>query len=356
MDVNESYVLFDDPFKMYAAIFSDLEQADRFIYVETYRIANDSIGQRLREILVRKSAEGVKVKILVDSWGTSLSESFFEEIIKNGGELRYFKKIKLYFDFFTKNHRRNHRKLLIIDNKVSYMGSTNFTAYSLNWREMVVRISGPLTPYFTKTFADSYRLFQKYVFKKYSYRKTIRFRDFEIVRDLPSIYRQQVKNKFEQLIRNANQSIYIETPYFLPGYKLRKELTDAAQRGVDVKVFLPLRSDVRLVDILRRRYLGLMFGEGVEFLFYQAGNLHAKTMLVDNEIFSIGSANFDYRSFRYMFEMVLIGRNKDIVRQLADHMSVTLANCIGFDYPSWQNRPRIDRFFEWILIPFRHLL
>ena len=142
----------------------------------------------------------------------------------------------------------------------------------------------------------------------------------------------------------------------MPGYFLRKSLMDAAQRGVSVNVVLPKHSDVTLIDILRNKYFGMMYKTGVNFLFYELNNLHAKMMLVDKKIFAIGSSNFDYRSFRYMYEIILIGNNMEIANQVNSHMKKTISDSREFDYNHWKNRPLINKFFEWILLPFRHLL
>jgi cardiolipin synthase len=156
------------------------------------------------------------------------------------------------------------------------------------------------------------------------------------------------------LIKNADRQILIETPYFLPGYFLRKVLMEACKRGVEVIVVVPRHSDVMLVDILRNRYLGPLNQQGLQFRYYLPGILHAKAMLVDQSVFAIGSPNFDYRSFRYMHEIVLIGREEAIINQLNDHIRETLKESEPFDYEKWLKRPRLQMFIEWLLLPFRH--
>jgi cardiolipin synthase len=180
--------------------------------------------------------------------------------------------------------------------------------------------------------------------------------DWEIVRDVPSIPLQRMKKKYVHLIRKAQTSIIVETPYFLPGFLLRKALMDAAKRGVDVKVIMPKHSDVRMIDILRNRYLGMLSKNNVKLMFFRPHNLHAKLMVLDDRVFSISSANFDYRSFRYQYEIALIGKEPEVLRQLHEHLYGTLSNSEAFDHEKWAARPLIEKIFEAILIPFRHLL
>jgi len=352
---NLNFQLFDDPLKLYNSMLLDIKKAQKYIYIETYRWANDNVGLKFRDALIAKAVEGLEIKILVDSWATTLPNTFFANIINAGGEVRFFKKIKFSFDFFTKNHRRNHRKLLLIDNNISYMGSANFTAYSLNWRELVIRLNDGITEKFKRSFLESYKIYNKYIFNKFSFKKTIKHNGFEIIQDLPSIYRQQIKKKFELLIQNAKKEVTIETPYFLPGYKLRKSLIEAAQRGVVVNIIVPEHSDVKIVDILRSLYLGLLYEHGVSIYLYFPYNLHAKCLLVDNEIFEIGSPNFDYRSFRYMYEIALVGKEPAIISKLNEHIRGTMIHCKHFNYTAWQNRPLIEKIFARLLIPLRHL-
>jgi cardiolipin synthase len=173
---------------------------------------------------------------------------------------------------------------------------------------------------------------------------------------VPSISRQKIKKRLEFLFKNAQKEIIIESPYFLPGYFLRKAMIDAANRGVDVKVIIPRHSDVRLVNILHGRYLEMLHNKNIRFLYFTPHNLHSKLVLVDNEIFSLGSPNFDYRSFRYMHELILTGKNQHIQSLIRDHINSTLLRCEPFDYEAWKRRPAIQKFFEWLILPMRHLL
>lgn len=356
-EIKEPYHIFDDPIRYYTSMLEDIENAKHYIYLETYRVGNDSIGIKFRDALTKKARQGVKIKVLIDSWGgNSIPDYFFEELKSNQGEIRYFEKLKFNFDFFTKGHHRNHRKLLIIDNTISYIGSTNITEYNLNWRELVMRLKSGIALKFKNLFEEDWENYNKYVIDKKANSRMVRYETCEILRDVPSISSQRINKRYVQLIKKAEDQVLIETPYFLPGYLLRKALMDAAKRGVHVTIILPKHSDVGLVDILRNKYLGNLYKSGINFLFYIPHNLHAKVMLIDDTRYSIGSSNFDYRSFRYMYEIVLIGQRKDVMDQVETHFAETIKNAQNFDYERWLHRPVINKFFEWILLPFRHLL
>jgi cardiolipin synthase len=350
------YQLFNIPEGYYSAMLADILAARKYILLEVYKFYDDEIGMQFRQALTQKAKEGVEVKVLIDDWGAGVNQAYFQEFTEHGGEVRFFTKIKFVIDFFTKNHRRNHRKFMVIDDRITWIGSANITAYSLSWREIMLRLEDDIAISFRKVFQLDFRLYNRYIFDKNSYIRLIRHNDFEIVRDVPSITKKRINRKFIHLIKNAEKEILIETPYFLPGFFLRKALMDACRRGVNVTVIVPRHSDVPLVDILRNRYLGPLHEKGLQFRYYVPANLHAKALLIDRKIFAIGSPNFDYRSFRYMHEIVLIGRELSVIEQLYDHMRQTLSESIAFDYDKWKSRPRLQLFIEWLLLPFRHLL
>jgi len=356
-DLKKKDYLFSDPFQYYQSMIKDIETAKSYVYIEVFRLGHDVMGERFRDTLTRMAKKGIEVKLLIDYWGAGATRSgFFDPLLKAGGEVRFFKKIKYNFDFFTRSHRRNHRKLMLIDDNITYIGSSNLTGYNLNWRESVLRMEGDICLIFKKLFQQDYKIYNKYFFSKAYYTLPKNKEGFEIIRDVPMISKQKVKNKFIRLIQKANKSVWIETPYFLPGFMLRKAMMDAAQRGVEVVVIMPRKSDVNLVDILRNKYLGPLSKKGVRFLFYEPNNLHAKVMLVDQRFFGIGSSNFDYRSFRYMFEIMLFGTKTEIARQIDAHIRETMQATAPFVYERWKSRPPIEKFFERLLLPFRHLL
>ena len=346
----------DDTIQLYNLMLNDIAQAADYIYLETYKFANDEMGVRFRDALTKKAREGVKVKILIDSWGKGpVSETFFTELTRFEGEVKFFEKIKINSDIFTRGHRRDHRKILVIDDLISYIGSANITGYNLNWRELCLRMEGELAVSFKKVFLENFNAFNPFIItNKMTFTRKIKLGDFEIIRDVPSIQFQRLRKRYTQLIRQAERSVVIETPYFLPGFLLRKAMMEASKRGVVVEVIMPKHSDMRMVDILRNKYLGLLHDTGIKLLFYLPHNLHAKLLVIDDEIFSISSANFDFRSFRYQYEIALIGSEPAILEQLSEHIAETIRNSQERDYLGWKRRPLIEKIFEWILLPFRH--
>jgi len=347
--------MFNDPLVYYSSMLNDIEKATRYIFLEIYRFRNDPVGIRFRDYLIRKCREGVKIRLLIDSWGASSSHGFFQELTQAGADVKFFKKIRLNWDAFTKSHRRDHRKILVIDDDITYIGSANISGYSFNWRESVFRIKGPIAEIFKKIIVENIGIYNKYLYDKAAFTKTIHYNGFDILRDVPSLPYQPVKKKFLELINAARREIVIETPYFLPGSSLRKALAEAANRGVNVFLHIPKKSDVGIMDLLSSKYLGEMAQQGVRIFFFLPQNLHSKIFLADRKYFLVGSSNFDYRSFRYQHEICLAGEHKRLARQMTYHINETRKESEEFHYENWLRRPVIQRFFEWLLVPLRHL-
>lgn len=350
-----SVQLFDDNLRLFSAMIEDIRLAEKYIYLETYRLNDDAIGHRFKDVLAEKAKEGVEVRLLVDAYGTKPAP-FLLELEEAGVKLMFFKKMKFFVsNSFAKNNTRNHRKLLLIDDKITYIGSSNLTAYSLNWRDLNLRLENPITRKFKGCFLRSAAKHKLYDMVPFERAKIINYHGYGIIQDTPTAYFQAVRNYMLKMIENAKEEILLETPYFLPGHKIRKALMNAAQRGVKVVLHVPLHSDVSLVDLLRNKHSGLMHKAGVHWKFYKPDMLHAKCLLIDKKRFLMGSANMDYRSFRYQYEIMLYGENPEIVHLLEAHIAQTAEVSEDFDYEKWRNTPVITRFMEWLITPWRHL-
>jgi cardiolipin synthase A/B len=347
--------LFREPLKIFASMLQDIENAKQYIYLESYKWGYDPLGIKFKNALVKKSKEGVEIRLLIDSWGTYVSEDFFADLVEFGGKVKFFKKIRYSINFVSANHERNHRKLLVIDDQVVYISSLNITNYNLNWSELSLRLEDDIAISFKNVFLGNWRLKNTYRFDKRKHTRLIRHGSFLIIRDVPSIAIQKINRKYQQMIRNAKEQILIETPYFLPTKQLRDLLMDAANRGLDIKVIMPMYSDVRMINILKDFYIGKLHQSGIKLFFYLPGNLHSKFMVADDQ-FLVTTSNFDYRSFRYQFEVGLYGNDQGIVNSLKNHVKQTITDSTPFEYSRWVNRSRVHKMMERMLLPMRHFL
>ena len=323
----------------------DISLARKSIYLETYIYTNDKIGRLFRDALAKKSREGVKVLILIDSYGgKEINAAFFQKDAKNE-EIRFFKNDFHIFKVLFKEHEVNHRKLLIVDEKMVYFGSTNITENCLDWRELNLRIGGDITRHFADSFKYSWNLSQKLNKKKL---KLVLHKGFEILHDIPRI-KGFMQNKYVKMLKQARSEILIETPYFVPTLRIRRALRKAVKRGVRVKIILPHKSDLFLFDIIRNRYLSSLYKAGVEIFYYMPRILHSKLLMVDNKFFLLGSSNLDFRSFFQDHQLNLFGRDKKMISELRKFFDSGMAHSKPFNYEEWKSRSSFTKIIELVL-------
>jgi len=348
----ETFSVYSSPREIYKKMILDINSAKKYIFLETYIFDDDEIGKKFRNLLIKKAKQGVKIKLLLDAWGGTAKKPFFEKLIKAGAEVRFFREIRYLIRFISKNHERNHRKLLIIDNKISYIGSMNITASCLDWRELVLRIIGEISNDFTRSFLHSWEIYGKLDEKRL---KTIVHHEFEIIQDIPSYVERTTENKLYKLLSSAKKKILIETPYFVPSSKLIETLGKLVKKGIKITLLIPNRSDVRIVDIVRNRSLGKLYKKGI-IIYYIKKITHAKLLIVDDNFFMLGSSNIDYRSFIHNFELNFVGKNKKIIQELKEFFNEGIKNSSQFNYEEWKNRSSIIKIIELILEMVKHYL
>ena len=342
------FEILSKPRRIYAKMLHDIRNAKRTVFLETYIYRRDEIGRKFRDVLTRKASEGVEVKLLVDAWGSDVDKKFFKKLIEVGGEVRFFRELRYVVDIFGANHERNHRKLLLVDGKISYVGSINIAGAGIDWDELVLRLGNGLGGAFRKSFMQSWQRFDRKISTRM---RSYFYKDFRVINDTPRFFSHSGKS-YRKLIRNAKKEILIETPYFIPPIWIRRVLCRAVRRGVSVKIVLPRRTDIGIFDIVRERYLGNLYKEGVEIYFYPKMS-HTKLLVIDNKCFILGSSNIDYRSFMHQFDVNLLGKDEEMVRGLRKYYDGHLKKSSHFSYEAWRNRHMFRRIIEILMRPIR---
>jgi cardiolipin synthase len=207
-------------------------------------------------------------------------------------------------------------------------------------------MKGRISPLFKKIFLLNFKLYNKKIFQKKKHTEIIKFENIEIIRDVPSIRIRNIRRKKIKLINNAQKQIIIETPYFIPEPLLIRKLKKAIKRNVEVILLVPKKSDVKIIDLMSKKYYGILQKIGVKVKCYKPNVLHSKVMLVDNEFFMFGSANIDPRSSILQFEINLAGNNKEMAHQLKTHFKHTIYYTEDFNFTKWSKRPKIHKIFE----------
>ena len=303
-----------------------LENAKSFIHLEYYIYENDTTGNQIANILIQKAKEGLEVRLLYDDFGShGLGKSFLKKLNEAGVQTAPFYKIKWYALASRMNYR-NHRKLVIIDGTIGFVGGINMSdkyrndlnpKNKLYWRDTHLMINGQATSYLHYLFMCDWNFCSP---KKLAYNATY-FPDFpqnstiendvvQIAASGPDSSQPMIFYSLLEAISAAKKSIYITSPYFIPGESLMDALIIAIQSGLDVKILVPGISDSKMVNAAASAYYTELLQYGAKIYQYNKGFVHAKTMVIDDDLAIIGSANMDYRSFDLNFEVNVLVYSK----------------------------------------------
>lgn len=347
------------------ALLAEIARARHHIHLQYYIFCDDKTGCRLRDALAEKARQGVEVRILYDDVGCSgVKKSFFEGMRSAGIEVYAFLHVK--FPLFTsKVNYRNHRKIVVIDGRVGFIGGMNvadryvFGTKWGSWRDTHFRIEGNGAAGLQASFLSDWSATTKQHIAGGEYFPAAeRFTDdvLQIVPSGPFGKWRTLLQADSYAISNARRRIWIQTPYYLPSDVLNTALQVAALAGIDVRLMLPARSDSKIVDLASHSYLDDMMKAGVKILFYRPGFLHSKLLIIDDALTVIGSANMDFRSFEHNFEVNAFAYDAEFTARMAAIFDDDARHCHALTPGEWFNRPRPRRWAESLMRVFSPLL
>lgn len=351
--------IFTDGKEKFEELIKSIELAKDHIHMVYYIMKNDSLSKKIVSSLTKKANEGVEVRFLYDAvGGRSLPKSFFNELKSSGGKVASFFPNKLPLINFRINYR-NHRKLAIIDGKYGFIGGFNIGNEYLGlnkkmgyWRDTHLKIEGSSVYMTQSRFILDWRYASKetigYSEKYYPIINTEGKTGIQIVSSGPDSEQEQIKNGYLKMINSAKESIYIQTPYFIPDDSVLEALKIACLSGVDVKLMIPNKPDHIFVYWATYSYVGELLKSGAKVFVYDNGFLHAKTIVVDGKLASVGTANIDVRSFKLNFEVNAFIYDTNISNKLKSIYEKDLKNCTEITDEIYINRSIIIKFKESI--------
>jgi len=320
--------IYTDGKDKFAALVNDLENAQDHIHLLYYIIRNDELGNKVADVLIKKAQEGVEVRLLYDDMGSrSLGRKYIKRLTDGGVLVDAFFPPKIPKINFKINFR-NHRKLAIIDGEIGYIGGFNIGDEYLGkdkvfgyWRDTHLRIYGDAVRNMqTRFILDWNQASRNDIGYEERYYIGASGGDVgvQIVSSGPDSEWEQIKYGYIKMILSAKKYIYIQTPYFIPDESLMDALRIAALSGINIKLMIPNKPDHPFVYWATLSHVGELLKAGAEAYMYQNGFLHAKTIIVDGKISSVGTANIDVRSFNLNFEVNAFLYDKAIAQQLVE--------------------------------------
>ncbi|MDR6549580.1 cardiolipin synthase [Paenibacillus qinlingensis] len=359
---NNEVHIFTDGVEKFNDLISRLEEAVNHIHMQYYIVKNDSLGQRIMEVLTRKAAQGVTVRFLYDDIGSrTLKDSFFKDFLQAGGHKAAFFPSRIPFLNYRVNYR-NHRKLVVIDGQIGYIGGFNIGNEYLGlnpkfgyWRDTHLRLRGTVVRALQSRFILDWNLASSETLEVGAghFPEIVNSAEqgkvpMQIVASGPNETWPHFVYTFLKLIHMAKSRILLQTPYFIPEESMLNALRIAALSGIDVRIMIPEKADHLFVHWASLYYVGELLRAGVKCYLYDYGFLHAKTIIVDGKVASVGTANFDIRSLRLNFETNALMFHEETARKLEETFWMDMEGCMELTLEEYEKRSLRIRFLESI--------
>ena len=348
----------------YRQLFADIRAAKRCIHVEFYTIHHDQVGEALVNALADQARAGIQVRVLCDFIANlSTPQAMFRPLLDAGGQVI---RVKPYL-----THYRSHRKIVVIDNQIAYIGGMNVGKQYANlapvktpWRDTQVRLTGPCTQVLDSLFLTDWLC---------SVRRRDWDREVAYAADFPrhgsavdgnlcqfivggvDTRKESVKMCYLSMIRSARKRIRIQTPYFIPDASILDALKTAAAAGVQIELMVPGIKASFFLDPVTTAYCGELLAYGAKVYKYR-GYIHAKTMVVDEELCCIGSVNMDMRSLQVDDEICGVFYANALVGRYLDIFDRDLDSCTPYTLEEFETRSRKERIMESIFLLFAPLM
>lgn len=297
----------------FQSLINDISHAKHHIHIDMYIWEDDTIGNKVADALIARAKEGVAVRVVYDDVGCwRVSQRFFNRMSREGIYVQPFMPVR--FPTLTRRvNYRNHRKVIVIDGQVGYIGGMNIADRYVHgigdqeWRDTMLRIVGGAVYGLQRTFLIDWYFVSRTLITDSDYYPPVKLQQpndcvAQVVTSSPAADFPNIMQGYVRIIMEAKNYVYIQTPYFMPNEPVLFALKTVALGGVDVRIMVPERCDAFFVEWASRSYLREVAEAGVKVYLYRAGFLHSKTLICDDSIVACGSTNVDFRSFENNFE------------------------------------------------------
>jgi len=357
--------VFQDGYSMLQNLLAVIKSARHHIHVEFYIFEDDAVGRLVKDALMDKAREGVEVRVLYDDVGCwKVPSLFFEEMREAGVEVRGFLKVR-FPRFTSKVNYRNHRKLVVIDGRVGYIGGMNLGERYLkgvawgNWKDVMMQIKGKAvyglqTTFLTDWYATDHSLITSSVYFPEIDNQGDAL--MQVVTSDPVGSWRDIMQGLLMAITSSQKYLYIQTPYLLPTEPILWALKTVALAGVDVRIMIPKMADTRWIHWGTMSYLQELMEAGIKVYMYKKGFLHSKLMVSDDMVSTIGSTNMDFRSFEHNFEINAFMYDQGSALRMKEIFLDDQKDAELVQVKEWRMRPWYQKVMESVIRLFAPLL
>ena len=360
---NNSIRILNNGEQKFPVLIEELEKATKSIHLEYYIIKDSRIGDRIIEVLCRKSSSGVKVRIIYDDVGSSLSKESLKKLNQAGVECYPYMPV-LFSRLAYKANYRNHRKIVVIDNEIGFLGGININDKYINpnslglyWRDTHIMLKGEAVVELQYLFISDWYFVSGHKINltevRYSGKQALNQQVYTSI--LGSDYgknNQTIMEAFFGMITSASKEILITTPYFIPNDSILNALKITAKSGVKIKILLPERPDIKTAYYASQTFFKELLLSGVEIYYYAKGMMHSKTMIIDGVISTVGSTNMDQRSFSLNAEVNAFFINEELAQELKSYFMKDLSD----SYPLTLNMLRNRKWYIKVICSIARLV
>ncbi len=351
---------------LYDDMLAAIAGAQTQVLLETYIWKGDEIGERFKSALIAAADRGVDVHVIYDAFANLVVPPAFKRFPPGIKVLRYPVYNAGWRFYQLRRYGRNHRKILVVDDAVGFVGGYNIgAAFATEWRDTHVRITGPGVWDLKRAFADFWNLNRRRTMGPHfaaaekpllldassEWTPSIRFH-----RNVPRQWTFPIRSMYLEAINRATKNIWLTQAYFLPDQDFVDSLKWAAQRGVDVRLLIPLKSNHIVADWVSRGYFAQLLESGVRILRFRDAMVHAKTATIDGNWSTVGTANIDRLSLQGNYEINVEFVDRDLAVAMEEIFSLDESNSLELTLGEWQARDVYRKFTEYVLKPFRPLL
>jgi cardiolipin synthase len=343
----------------FPAMLDAIASATSFVHLEFYRIEPDILGTEFSELMQRKAREGVSVRVIYDDVGSwNIRKPYIKKMREAGVQIYPFIPVR-FPSFSSKINYRNHRKILVVDGKIGFVGGLNIADKYLHglphlgpWIDTHLMVEGEAVAALDRVFiADWDFVSGEELPPDSSLQNVVRTGNrclVQVASSGPDTDWATIMQVYFSAIATAKSSIYLTSPYFSPDESLLTALKTAALSGVDVRMIFPKYSDSIIANWNTRSYITELLEAGVRIFLYRNGFIHSKYLLVDNIFSSVGSPNVDVRSFDLDLEVTALIYDEDFALRLGVLFADDLKNCTEVTLPEWEKRSRRERYKEYL--------
>jgi cardiolipin synthase A/B len=347
---------------LYDDMLAAIEGAKRQILFETYIWKGDETGERFKRALAAAAERGVEVYCIYDGFANLVVSPMFKRFPPAMKVLRYPVYAAGWRFFDLRRYGRDHRKILVVDDSVGFVGGYNIgSAFETEWRDTHVRITGPGVWDLKRAFADFWNLNRRRRLRTSERPLLLETAStwepqIRVQRNVPRLWMFPIRAMYLEAINRASRNVWITQAYFMPDQDFVDAIKNAARRGVDVRLLVPLKSNHIVTDWISRGYYSQLLDAGVRIFRYKDAMVHAKTATVDGTWTTVGTANIDRLSLTGNYEINIEVIDEPLAKTLEEIFATDESNCLELTSGEWEARDLHRKFTESFLAPLRPLL